>query len=311
MPRFKRPENSCSHCGHTWRPRGSDRSERCPKCRKANTVQAVDGRGVGTTPLAVVIPFVALWGMGIASGFILLPTEQPLVAWVFYILCPGLPGAILGLAVGIVFLTRQSREFWPSEGERPSRAVPTSPRLTDAVFGASEEVWRQVTSLSEPLLALIAKAAAANGLEPADLVQLIQAEESWPSLEADQVQALQLVRMILEETAEGPGPVGSRPVEMADDGRGDRAMRMLGSNMEFFKGFLAEAYAVGVSSQIDQAQAWSRSKGEAGDSAEDAQLLLHGLIQGELRSGSRFVHKPELIAKVLEVLACGAYNPVF
>jgi hypothetical protein len=39
----KRPQNRCSKCGHTWYPRGSNRSVRCPNC--GNTSVSVVGGG--------------------------------------------------------------------------------------------------------------------------------------------------------------------------------------------------------------------------------------------------------------------------
>jgi hypothetical protein len=38
----KRPQNQCRKCGHTWFPRGSDISVRCPECRSTATALALD-----------------------------------------------------------------------------------------------------------------------------------------------------------------------------------------------------------------------------------------------------------------------------
>lgn len=178
-----------------------------------------------------------------------------------------------------------------------------SPSLPDIVYDATLEIWREISSLSKPLVALITKTAQEHGLDPNYLVWVIRAGEHWPRMSSDQEEALRLVQTILVETGTSKNRFSPPPRELEGGNPTEDALRTMGSRMNFFKRFLNEAYAVGVSSQLNRVQQWSRSKGKQPGSDRDSQLFLHGIIQGELKSGSRFVHKPVIISQVLKVLS--------
>ena len=48
--RTKRPQNKCKSCGHTWYPRGTNLSPRCPHCGSADT-KKITGFGIGACVL--------------------------------------------------------------------------------------------------------------------------------------------------------------------------------------------------------------------------------------------------------------------
>lgn len=76
MTHTRRPHNECSKCGHTWYPRGADRSRRCPACGSSGVAlrELAKKGGVGS--------FVGLALLGVAH-LVLGPTPRSSTADLF------------------------------------------------------------------------------------------------------------------------------------------------------------------------------------------------------------------------------------
>ena len=60
MAETKRPQNRCNACGHTWYPRGKNKSHKCPKCGDSKVRIAGAASGAGALIIAAMVGYAAL-----------------------------------------------------------------------------------------------------------------------------------------------------------------------------------------------------------------------------------------------------------